>query len=250
MMSIADRRDYFPRGLEQPESGFRFSTDPLLLACFMKTRSGDRVLDLGTGCGVVGLGMALQNPGIDLRGVDVDPAMVDAARSNATLLGLDRTCFFHEDLAGIRVSGTIPPESFDMVVANPPYRDPGSGRICPESGRAPARFETRGTVRDFVAAAAYAVKNRGRVGMVFLAERLDYLLQLLREYRLTPKRVLPVHSRGGESARLVLVEARKNGGDGMVLASGLSLYCGTGDNTVLTDEAVLFCPFLGCNTKK
>jgi tRNA1Val (adenine37-N6)-methyltransferase len=251
MQTVQKRRDYFPRGLVQPEDGFRFSMDPLLLACFMKTGPGQRVLDLGTGCGVIGLGMVLRNFDLNVVGADVDPAMVEAARANAELLGVgDRVRFQLLDAARIRESKTIAPESFDMVTANPPYRDPGTGRLSSRADRNPARFEVRGTVEDFVAGAAYAVRNRGRVGMVFPAERLDVLLALMREHRLTPKRVCPVYSRAGEPARLVLVEARKNGGPGMVLEQGVKLYEGTGRETRLKGQALRFCPFLDCNPKK
>jgi len=250
MQAVQKRRDYFPRGLVQPEEGFRFSMDPLLLACFMTTGPGQRILDLGTGCGVIGLGMVLRNAGLNVVGVDVDPAMVEAARVNADLLGVgDRVRFQLLDAARIRESKAVAPESFDLVTANPPYRDPEAGRLSSRAGCNPARFETRGTVEEFVAGAAYAVRNRGRVGMVFLAERLDALLTSMRSHRLIPKRVLPVYSRVDASARLVLVEARKNGGEGLVLESPLVLYEEHGQETGLRRQAVRFCPFLACNRK-
>ncbi len=243
-------RSSFPRGLVQPEGGYRFSMDPLLLAAFAKAGKDAAVLDLGAGCGVAGLALLLRadDPGTRLAGYEIDPAMIEAAGENARLLECaDRVRVIAGDVRRIREHPDIGPEAFDLVLCNPPYRDPGSGRVPPAKGRLRARFETGGGLADFIGAAAYALRNRGRFAMVIVAERLAAVMAACGEKRLEPKRLVFVHSRIGEPARLVLVECVKNGAPGLIVEPPLVLYRGEGRDSVLTPEALAFCPHLACN---
>jgi len=239
-------RAAFPRGLSQPDSGFRFSLDALLLAAFAgREQVRGRVLDLGTGCGVVGLAMALDHPDFFGLGLDANPDMLVHAARNARSLGFgDRFVFVEGD---VRSPGCLKPESMDLVVCNPPYREPGTGRICPDAGRTSARFEGGAGLADFVRAASFLVRNRKPCVFIHLAERLDDLLAFLRSAALRPKETLFIHPRGGSAARLVLVRALKNGGPGMTVPAPLVLHEGVGQGTRLTDQALAFCPRLVCN---
>ena len=246
-MNATDQaRAYFPRGLVQPGSGYRFSLDPLLLAAFVRPRKRSRLLDLGAGCGVAGLAALLlhQEQGLIVLGADIDPDQVRAARQNARLLGVANACQVQElDLRQIR--GVLPPEGFDLALANPPYRPLGSGQPCQDPGRATARGEATATLDDFLRAASFALANRGRFGVVFPAARLAELMAGCRTARLAPKRLRLVHSRPMENARLVLLEAVKNGGDELTVEPPLIIYEGSGQDTRLTAQALAICPFLG-----
>ncbi|MEG6552371.1 methyltransferase, partial [Desulfocurvibacter africanus] len=107
----------------------------------------------------------------------------------------------------------------------------------------PSPALTPAQLGDFVAAAAYALKLRRRACFVFPAERLATLLAELATCRLEPKRLRCVHPRAGEPARRVLVEARKGGGEGLIVEPPLFLYNGAH----MTTDALAFCPFLSCN---
>lgn len=255
----ADRaREEFPRGLRQPETGFRFSLDALLLACFAARKPWRKVLDLGSGCGVVGLGLLLAQdaapqaePGLAL-GVDREPDMVRAAQNNAARLGFAERYKAHcLDLRQRDATWRhrVPPGGFDLVVANPPYRAAGSGRQNPEPRRADARFENHADLQDFIQAAKGACATKGRFCLVHLAERLAVVCALLEAHGFALKQLLPVHSRSQEPARLVLLEARKQGGEGLVLEPPLVLYEGRGQDTTMTGQALAFCPFLACNAR-
>jgi len=222
----AAARAFFPRGLAQPARGFRFSVDALLLADFASLRGVARVADLGCGCGVVGLALLLRAPDgpQEVIGLDSNPGMVACANENATRLGLGPRCrAVLADVAAVRGHPELAPESVDLVVCNPPYRQPGTGRRCPDPGRDAARFEAGATTADFAQAAAYLLKNRHRACFIGLAERLDALLADLAAARLTPKRLRLVHPRPGAPARLVLAEAMKNGGPGLAVEPPLFL---------------------------
>ena len=213
-----EAREYFPRGLSQPVGSFRFSADALLLAEFAagKTARPLRGLDLGCGCGVVGLGLMLRLPALRCTGVDISPELIAAATQNAGRLGLsEHYRAVVGDVRDYRSIAELKPGAFDLAVANPPYREVNSGRLSPSGLRLAALFETHGDMADFAAAAAYALKNNGRFCCVYDARRLFELCAALAAQGLTPKRIRPVHGRSGEGARLILLEARRGGKPGL-----------------------------------
>ncbi len=213
-----DAREYFPRGLIQPAGSFRFSADALLLADFAGTKTARPVrgLDLGCGCGVVGFGVMLCMPRAHFIGLDIDARLIEAALENAARLDLaDRYTALCGDLKQHKNIPELKAGHFDLVVANPPYRKNGSGRLPPSELRETALFESHGDLDIFVAAAARALKNGGRFCCVYSAERLAELCAALGAAGLTPKRLCPVHSKAGEAARLLLMEAKRNARPGL-----------------------------------
>ena len=113
-----------------------------------------------------------------------------------------------------------------VVVTNPPYRTPGTGKIAPHPERASARHELHGGLDDFLKAAAYLLGDGGRFYIVYLAERLTDLLEGMRKHRLEPKRLRCVHGRSGDVAKMVLAEGRKGGRPGLKLEQPLIVYDG------------------------
>ncbi|NCC24361.1 MAG: methyltransferase [Deltaproteobacteria bacterium] len=241
-------RGLFPRGLDQPTEGYRFSFDSLLLAAFAP--AGRRILDLGAGCGVVGLTILLHRIDSESRivGLERTPVLADCAERNAISLGFgsryDLIRGRVEDLPGAR---WFDAGSFDGAVMNPPFRSPGSGRVSEREEVRSARFAGGGVLKAFVQGAAWAVRTGGWAAVVFPAERLSELLVLLTGVGLEPKRLVMVHPRRREPARLVLVEARRNGSPGLIIEPPLVLHVGRGAKTRLTRQVLRFCPHLSCN---
>jgi len=243
-------RAAFPRGLVQPPGGFRFGSDALLLAALAAGLAGSRAVDLGTGCGAAGLGYLLMTADetAAVLGLDLEPAMAAAAGQNAAALGLaERFTARVADVRDIRSVDRLHPESCDLVLCNPPYRAPGSGRRPAGQARDAARFEVGGSLPDFAAAAAYLLANKGFFVCIHLAERLTHVAAALAAHRLEIKRLLPIAPRADAPARQILIVARKNGGPGLILEPPLILYAGSGREMRLTDAALAFCPFLACN---
>lgn len=234
-------RDDFPRGMAQPaaqpgdEAGYRFSVDALLLAAFAPP--AHTVADLGCGCGVVGLAMLLTDRAQAIHGYERDLDLADCAEENARRLEVADA--FTVQRADLALEAAIPPESVDGVVANPPYYDHTAGRVAPGArGEARSGREGEDPLFTFVQAAARVVKNRSRVSFIYPATRLESLLSALSSARLAPAVLLPVHSRADEDARLVLVSARKNGGENLALRPPLVLY----DGDTPSAQARAFCP--------
>jgi tRNA1(Val) A37 N6-methylase TrmN6 len=208
----------------QHREGYRFSMDAVLLAHFCRPAAQGRVLDLGCGCGVISLILCHRFPDLRLVGLELQPALAALARSNAHANNLQaRFTVRQGDLR--KIAEAAEPESFDLVISNPPYHRPGSGRISQADECAIARHELCADPDAVMTAAAFALKNRGKVCCVYPSERLAAVLAAMQRNRLTPKRLRPVYSYPeADRARLVLFEAAKNSGEGLVLLPPLHIY--------------------------
>lgn len=242
-------QEYFPRGLNQPEGSFRFSIDALLLSCFATAKPGQRLLDIGTGCGVIALGLLLRHAKLTAAGLDIEPLLLKSALENAQKLGLEqRFEVLEQNVEAVlrkmeRQRGkkhpplrpepcpplfdlTLQAESFDLAVCNPPYRRSNQGRPPQHPLRLQALFEheRQGRLEAFVATAAFALKNKAPFYCVYPSERLSAMLAALKEYKLEPKLLLPLQSRPDTDCALFLLKATKNGRPGLTLKKPLLLY--------------------------
>ncbi len=208
----------------QHGKGYRFSVDAVLAAHFCQPKKQARILDLGCGSGIIGLILCYRHLQITVTGLELQPALARLARENAELNEfVSKLAVTQGDLRTIK--DYFQPESFELVVSNPPYRPVGSGRLNREDECALARHELTADIHAVVRAAAYAVKNRGTVVCIYPAARLAELLNKMENHRLVPKRLQPVYSYPqAENATLVLVEAVKNGGQGVELLAPFYIY--------------------------
>lgn len=212
----------------QPRNGYRFSVDSILLARFASARPGDRVLELGAGSGVIAMIVAVLARPREIMAIEIQPELAAMCRRNAELNRLDSIRAVEMDLRAPDGAAAIARESFDLVIANPPYRARNSGRESPHRGRRLARSEMAASLEDFVAAAARYARPRGAVAMVFLADRVAELISRLRENQLEPKRIRFVHPFADARATSVLVEARKGGGVEAAVEPPLIMYAAPG----------------------
>jgi tRNA1Val (adenine37-N6)-methyltransferase len=216
--------------LKQPRSGYRFSIDAILLASAVTPRMRERVVDLGTGCGIIAMLLAFRRPDLRVWGVELQAGLAALAAENIRDNGWsERVTILQEDL---RVLG---PERFgapvDRVVANPPYRRAKTGRVNPDGQRALARHEIAVTLPELMAAVKRILKTRGRLHLIYTAERTAELLGCMRTHGIEPKRLRPIHSRAGEDAALVLVESVKAGRPGLKLSPPLVVHGADGRYT-------------------
>ena len=200
----------------QPRQGYRFSVDAVLLAHFLAPEPDARILDLGAGCGVVSLILSHRYPTASLVALEVQPRLAEIVRRNVGINSLEnRVTVIEGDCR--RIATLLPQNSCDWVAANPPYYPTGNGRHDPETERAKARHEILGGIAEMAQAAAFVLKSGGRTAVVYPAARVETLLGVLRENGLAPKRLRMVHPYPGAEAGLVLVEAVKDGGEGLAV---------------------------------
>src|SRR5499426_1712643 len=190
----------------QGAKGYRVALDSILLARFAKAGGAKRILDLGCGNGAIALMLAALHPAARIVGIEIQAQMVARARRGVSLNRFDQRVEVRQgDIAVIETH--FEPESFDLVVTNPPYRAPRSGRVNPDVEKQITRHEVRGKLMDFLRAAAFVLRKDGIFAGVFPAPRSVDLLAGMREQGIEPKRLRWVHSLVQQSASLVLAQS-------------------------------------------
>jgi tRNA1Val (adenine37-N6)-methyltransferase len=197
--------------LYQAKDGYRFSIDALLLEHFISIKRPGRGIELGTGSGVISILLAKRLKSVNIVAVEIQKSLAERAKRNVTLNGLDEKIeILNIDIK--KLKDLYPSNSFSFAFSNPPFRRPDTGRISINDERAIARHEIKMRLEDLIEIAAFLLKNSGKFFLIYHPFRLAELIDKLREKRLEPKRMRFVHSRQGEEARMVLVEAVKGSG--------------------------------------
>ena len=216
--------------IRQPEQGYRFSLDALLLADFVRLPVPVAVADLGTGSGVIPLVLARRSPAARFVGFESNPDMASLAIENASANGLEgRIEIVTEDVLNVR--SRFPVSSFEAVVSNPPFRTPHSGKTSPHAGRDAARHETTAGICDFLAAAKYLVKPSGRIFFIYHPSRLAEFVRCASELKLALLRMRMVHGTLQSPAKMFLVELAKGRRGDLAVDPPLVVYDNNGEYT-------------------
>lgn len=213
----------------QHEKEFCFSVDAVLLAHFATTRKNYRVLDLGTGTGV--LPLLLSSKVAKLDAIELNHVTAEIAQRNVIFNKLeDKITIHHGDLC--KIEEFVGHQSMDLVITNPPYRQLQHGRLNLLSGVARARHEVTAKLDDVVRAAAYALKYHGRIAMVHLPERLGEIILAFNKYNIEAKRLQFVQPKADISPNIVLIEGIKGGArGGLQVEPVLNIHEDNGDYT-------------------
>ena len=207
----------------QDPGRFCFGMDAVLLSGFARAREGDRVLDLGTGTGIIPLLMNAKTKASHFTGLEIQPESADMARRSVALNGL-------EEKIGI-ITGDIKEAvslfgaaSFDVVTSNPPYMTEHHGLANPREPKAIARHEILCTLEDVVSQGSRLLKPGGNFFLVHRPFRLVDILVLLRQYKLEPKRMKLVHPFVDKEPNMVLLEGLRGGNSRLTVEKPLIVY--------------------------
>jgi len=178
--------------LYQPRAGYRAATDPVFLAASIPARTGQKVLDVGCGVGAASFCLAARLPGVRVEGIDVQQTLIEIAEKNRILNAMEeRTRFVTGDLT-TRPMDPVP-NSFDHVMANPPFYEAGSGHRPPNEIKARAHMEEGAVLQDWVDYMLRMTKPKGSVTFINRVERLEETLAALKG-RLGELVVMPLWS--------------------------------------------------------
>lgn len=216
--------------VKQPRAGYRYSIDAVILADRVRPRPADRIVDLGTGCGIIPLIIGFRHPGVKLYGVEIQPELADIARANVKANRMEkRVKILPVDMRTLGLAAFSNP--MDLVVSNPPFYRISAGRINPDSQRAIARHELKATLADVLKAAERVLRTAGKFVCIYGSDRLVDLFAEMRTCRIEPKFVRLIHSKCGTEARLALVEGVKRGQGGLIVGPPLFIYREDGEYT-------------------
>ena len=216
----------------QDPNRFCFGMDAVLLSGFARAGEGDRVLDLGTGTGIIPLLMEAKTKASHLTGLEIQAESADMAARSVKLNGLDsKITIVNGDIKeAVSLFGTA---SFDVVTCKPPYMTENHGLTNPNAPKAIARHELLCTLEDVIRQSARLLKPGGNFFMVHRPFRLTDIIVLLREYKLEPKRMKLVYPFVDKDPNMVLIEANRGGKPRMTVEKPLIVYKEPG---VYTDE--------------
>ena len=190
-----------------------FGTDAVLLSNFAKARKNDKMVDLGTGCGIIPFLMLRDGNLQSAVGIDISCEATDLANKTKSELNLSRFDAINCDLKALK--GKVEFGCHTLVTCNPPYKANNAGLQNPDATIKVARHEVECTLRDIIEVSAKLLQTGGRLCMCHRPERLSELMSLMSEYKVEPKRLRLVAQRKGQEPWLVLVEGRRCGKTGL-----------------------------------
>ncbi|MDI6744292.1 MAG: tRNA1(Val) (adenine(37)-N6)-methyltransferase [Thermodesulfovibrionales bacterium] len=240
--------------LYQNKRGYRFSVDALLLYSFVNLRRAHKIADLGAGSGIVGILLAKKYHDSEVALIEIQNSLAGLAEKNIVLNNLeDRVRVIKYDIRdldtekrrrGETEGKTItdspihpftasPFHQFDLVVSNPPFRRQKTGLISPTDEKAIARHEIELKLADLIQTSCSLLRSKGRFCMIYHPSRLVELFDALREKHMEPKRLRFVHSNLTTEAKMVLIEAVKEGRAEIKIEKPLYIY---NEDGTYTDE--------------
>lgn len=216
----------------QNKDKFCFGIDAVLLSDFANAKPGERVLDIGTGTGIIPILMEAKTLGEHFTGLDIQEESVEMAKRSVVMNGLsskiDMVCGDVKE--AVDIFGAA---SFQVITTNPPYMTGNHGIVNPNEPKAIARHELCCNLEDILTASAKLLKERGRFYMVHRPFRLAEIMAACVKYKLEPKRIRFVHSYIDKEPTMVLIEALKGGNSRVRVEPPLIVYK---EPNVYTDE--------------
>ena len=195
----------------QKKSGFRFGVDAVLLSNFANVRRNHRVIDLCTGTGIIPFLVYGKYKPKEVIGIEIQEDMTEMARRSSKYNGIeDIVKFENRDLKDLKFLESL--GRFDVLTVNPPYKLHNSGIVNLDDKLAIARHEVLCNLEDVIIASRRLLKDNGRMFIVHRPERLIDIFELMRKYKIEPKRVQMIHPSVGKAANIVLVEGQRDGG--------------------------------------
>lgn len=214
----------------QKKAAFRFGIDAVLLSSYASARKKDKILDLGTGTGIIPLLIAGKTEAYDITGIEIQYEIADMAMRSVKMNGLsDRVKIICGDIK--EIDKILIGDIYDLVVSNPPYIKEGHGLSSIYETKAIARHEILCKIDDVLSTASKMLKTGGRFAIIHRPERLSDLFCAMRNHGIEPKEMRIVHPKLSAPPVLVLVRGIKQAKSGLKVAPPLVIYTDDGAYT-------------------
>jgi tRNA1Val (adenine37-N6)-methyltransferase len=196
--------------ISQPQKGYRFSMDALMLASHVKVKGNEKLIDIGCGSGIISILLAHKYPGLNIIGIEIQEELYKLAQKNIKANGLEgRIRIIHDDVKNIKISKTEEPA--DIIVSNPPFGKKGAGRISPNPQKAIAKHEIALDQDSLLNCSNRLLKDKGKLFMIFPFNRRKELRQGLIQYNFQPEYSHNVCSKADEEPLRIIICAVKKG---------------------------------------
>lgn len=207
----------------QNANKFCFGMDAVLLSGFAKVKKGEKVLDLGTGTGIIPILLEAKTKGEHFTGLDIQEESIDMARRSVAYNQLsDKIDMIQGDLK--HASKNLGASSFDVITCNPPYMIADHGLVSGSDAMAIARHEICCTLEDVIRESALLLRPQGRFYMVHRPFRLAEIMSLMCQYRLEPKRMKLVYPMVDKEPNMVLIEGQLGAKSRITVEKPLIVY--------------------------
>lgn len=217
----------------QNKNGFCFGIDSVLLSDFAKEIKKDsRVLDLGTGTGIISILLCGKTNLKEIIGVEIQKEVYEMARKSSELNKLENKFkLLNEDIK--KLSNLFPANSFDAIVTNPPYKKENTGLISEDKINLISRHEIMCNIEDIAKTSSYLLKSNSSLYMIHRPDRLVDIIEALRKYKLEPKNIRLIYPKINKEPNLVLIKATKCGKSFLKMEKPLIVY---NEDGTYTDE--------------
>lgn len=221
----------------QDKERFMYGIDAVLLSAFSKSeiRKNDKVVDLGTGTGIIPLLLESSTPASHFSAIEVQTDSAEMARRSVELNNLQSKIeIINGDICSI--SSLLPKHSVEVVVSNPPYMISEHGKQNPNDAKSIARHEVLCKLSDIISAADYLLKPHGKFFMIHRPFRLPEIFTEMHVHGLEPKRMQLVYPFEDKEPNIVLIEARKNAQPRLAIEKPLIVRENSGEYTAAINE--------------
>lgn len=217
----------------QNTKGFCFGIDSVILSDFAKNiKKGSKVVDLGTGTGIIGLLLCKKTELKEIVGVEIQKEVAEMANRSIKLNKLeDKFKILNTDINKIFEDKLLEKNKFDVVVMNPPYKEKGTGKINEVDSKIISRHEVKATLSDFIKVASNLLKDKGEIYIVHKPERMPDIIQKMRENKIEPKEIKTVYSNKKTEASLILIKGIKSANKFFKILEPLYIYEKNGEYT-------------------
>ncbi len=215
----------------QNKDGFCFGIDSILLSDFAKNlKNNSKVLDLGTGTGIISILLCEKSKLNKIIGVEVQEEVFDMAKRSVILNSLqDKMEVINKNI--LELQEIYENNSFDVIVTNPPYKKKSTGIINQNEKKLISRHETTASLEDFISVSKNLLKDKGEFYMVHRPDRLADIFYLMRKYKIEPKILKFVYPNTMKSANLILIKGIKNANPFLKMEENLYIYNESGQYT-------------------
>ena len=216
----------------QPAGGFRSGIEPVLLAASVPARSGEHVLEAGTGPGAALLCLAARINGVSATGIEANPALADLATGNAMANG-----FVGIEIIAARVEDARLSRRYDHAIANPPYHA-ADGSASPDAAKEAAKRGSDQMIRDWIGCLSRTLRNRGTLTLIVPASLVPLCLAGMTEVRCPCTSLFPLWPYACRPAKLVMLRGVKDSRSPMRLMAGAVLHQPHGGYTGLIQDVL------------